>query len=180
MLQRCLMKRSLTGAGPKLALWALPGLAISIAATSLFRELCRWHYLPRALELVLGGALLVAGLALYLDSAWLLLRDGRKGMLITRGAYAWSQNPLYGAFIFFLVPAASLLFDSWPLLLVSVHMYAGLEVHIGSEYRELEATFGDAWRLYRTRTSELFPLPPGRKPPGGSGVTAAPGAPAIH
>ncbi len=154
-----MVERNIMGVGPKLALWALPVLVLGIAATIAFREASRIP-LPAPLEVGLAALLLAAGLALYASAGSLLVRDFKKGQLITTGAYAWSQNPLYASFIFFLVPALALFFDAWPLLFTSLALYVAHKRFIGAEYRELEAAFGDEHGDYHATTSELFPVPP--------------------
>ncbi len=152
-------KRSLMGVGPTVALATSPMLAFAVAGTIFFREESRVP-LPRAFELQLGVLLLTIGALMYGNALFHLLRDFKRGVLITEGAYAWSQNPLYASFIFFLVPALALFFDAWPLLLTSLALYVAHKRFIGAEYRELEAAFGDEYGDYHATTSELFPIPP--------------------
>lgn len=152
------VRRSLMGVGPKVAVTAAPMVVAAIVATVFFREACRVP-LPRMFELQLGVLLLTIGLLMYGNAAFHLVRDFKRGVLITEGAYAWSQNPLYASFIFFLVPAIALFADSWPAFLVSVVMYVTVKALIGAEYAELEAAFGERYREYRERTAEMFPLP---------------------
>lgn len=156
--------RDLLGIGPRMAAWGAPALALGILATVVWREQCRIILLPRAVSVSLGAVMLAAGLVLYASTARLLMGEVRKGVLVTGGPFAWCQNPLYAAFILLLIPAAALLADSWPILLVSPVLYAAFKLHIAQEYRELEAAFGEPYRAYRARTGELLPLPPHHAP----------------
>jgi protein-S-isoprenylcysteine O-methyltransferase Ste14 len=146
--------------GPKLALSTLPALVVAVAVTVLFRYACRLVLLPRGVELGLGVVLLATGLVFYGSAARSLMRGFREGVLVTGGVFAWSQNPLYASFIFFLIPAAALLADSWPLVVASLVLYVAFKRFIVAEYREMEAAFGEQYRAYRSKTSELLPLPP--------------------
>ena len=147
------------GVGPGLALVTLPALAAAVAATALRHDAVRFP-LPRALTVAAGVALAACGGALYAGTVPRLLRDFHAGRLAREGTYAWCRHPLYASVIVFLVPAAGLLADAWPVSAVGLVMYAGFKALIGREDRALDAQFGDDFRRYVAEVNELLPRPP--------------------
>lgn len=83
------------------------------------------------------------------------------GGLLTGGPFAWCRNPIYASFIVFLLPAAALLADAWPLLAADAVLYAIFRALIGREDRMLAERFGGEYQAYRRRVGEVLPLPPG-------------------
>lgn len=148
------------GIGPRIALVTAPALAAAIGAAVWRHDAVRFAFLPRALTVTVGTALLVFGAAMYVGTAPRLLRDFHAGRLAREGAYAWCRHPLYASVIVSLMPAAGLLADAWPVAAVSLVMYAAFKAFIGAEDRDLEARFGDDYRRYAAEVPELFPRPP--------------------
>lgn len=151
--------RSILGVGPRIAAFMLPFVIAAAAVTIGSHDAVRIPFLHRSVTLGAGAALLVPGIALYAGAARALVRDFAAGKLITTGAYGLCRNPLYGAFILFLVPALGLLVDSWPIVVLSFVMYAGFELFIGREYLELSRAFGAEYRRYEESVNELLPVP---------------------
>lgn len=61
--------------------------------------------------------------------------------------------------VLFIIPALSLLLNSWLVLTSSVVGYLMLKIFISQEYRELEKFFGEEYLKYKSETPEFFPLP---------------------
>jgi protein-S-isoprenylcysteine O-methyltransferase Ste14 len=151
---------SILGVGPGLALVTLPALAAAVAATALRHDAVRFPLLPRALTVAAGLALAACGGALYAGTVPRLLRDFKAGRLAREGTYAWCRHPLYASVIVFIMPAAGLLADAWPVSAVALVMYAGFKALIGREDRALDEQFGDDFRRYVAEVNELLPRPP--------------------
>lgn len=154
--------RSILGVGPRIAVFMLPFVVAAAAVTIGWHDAVRIPFLHRSAALGAGAVLLVPGIALYVGAARALVRDFEAGKLITTGAYGLCRNPLYGAFILFLVPALGLLLDSWPIVMLSFAMYGGFKLFIGREYLELAKTFGAEYARYEASVNELWPAPRGR------------------
>jgi hypothetical protein len=82
------------------------------------------------------------------------------------GIYGLVRNPIYCAWVVFLIPGLALLFPSWPLLLTPSVAYISFRARIWQEEAYLEERFGDAYRTYRSEVPELLPFPRPRKRPG--------------
>lgn len=138
-----------------------PYLAVAIWASSRY-DVFRLGAGPGGAASIAGGVLVAVWLGFYPATARKLLGGVRRTELMTSGAYALSRNPLYASFILFLIPGVGLLLHSWLVMTGALVTYAVFKLMIAREYRELEAVFGQAYRDYHARTSELLPWPPQR------------------
>jgi protein-S-isoprenylcysteine O-methyltransferase Ste14 len=58
-----------------------------------------------------------------------------------------------------IIPALSLILNSWLVLTSSLVGYILFKIFIRTEYNELEKFFGEEYRRYRDTTPEFFPFP---------------------
>lgn len=111
--------------------------------------------LSLAVRVVLGTALMVAGLALIV-SASLAFRSAGTNVepwkpsvaLVVNGIFGWMRNPMYVGVTLLLAGLAILLASDWMLVMTIVFSAV---IHFGvvkREERYLEAKFGDAYRRY--------------------------------
>jgi protein-S-isoprenylcysteine O-methyltransferase Ste14 len=98
------------------------------------------------------------GLWFWLGSIMVVVRGHRSHRLVTAGVYRYSRNPMYAAFIVFLVPAISLVSGQLLMLLVSVVMYGAFKVLIRKEEAFLKREFGDEYECYTRRVAQLIPF----------------------
>jgi len=151
-------KLNFFGIGPKIGMILLPWLAVAIVlncTTNLFT------FTPentRVLK-VAGTVLMIFGLIFYFATVKLLLKGLKETRLVTKGAFYLCQNPLYAAILLFIIPALSLLLNSWLILTSSLVGYLMFKIHIKHEYNELEAIFGNEYLKYKSETPEFLPLP---------------------
>jgi len=140
---------NIVGQGWKIILFTLPSL---IAAA-----------LPEAIGFVrpIGYVLLVPGLILWGTAVIQLLRGFSRGELVTTGAYGVARNPIYASATFFILPGISLIALTWVYIVVSIFLYAGVMIFIGTEERRLAKVFGAAYEEYTARVDRLIPF---RKP----------------
>ncbi len=76
--------------------------------------------------------------------------------LITHGPYRYIRHPLYtAAMVFFL--SMSVAAGSWLLPLVMLIVFPVLMARIPKEEAELQAQFGDQYRLYKEKTGRFVP-----------------------
>lgn len=147
------------GIGPKIGMVTLPWLAVSIVLSSIKKDLFVYTSGSGKNLLLTGIVLMSAGLLLYASTVRLLLKGLKDTKLVTNGAYSLCQNPLYATFILLLIPALSLLLNSWLILTTSIVGYIPFRIFIGNEYNELEKFFGESYLNYRNETPEFFPFP---------------------
>ena len=106
----------------------------------------------------IGLVPIAAGLALAMSAARQFARVGTNivpltlsSALVTDGAFARTRNPMYVGMFMALVGIAIVLDRGWPWLVFAV-FYAVIRVHfIRHEERLMDATFGEAYRAYRSR-----------------------------
>jgi protein-S-isoprenylcysteine O-methyltransferase Ste14 len=89
----------------------------------------------------------------------MLLKGLKETRLVTKGAFYLCQNPLYAAILLFILPALSLLLNSWLILTSSLVGYIMFKIYIKGEYKELETFFGNEYLKYKSETPEFLPLP---------------------
>lgn len=118
---------------------------------------------PR-LAIDIGIALILAGIAIRavaIATLWryfsvdVTIRNDQQ--IVQHGIYAHLRHPAYtGSLLAFI--GLGVAFGSWlSLAIVSVFAVAGMSYRIAVEERALTDHFGDAYRLYASRTKRLIP-----------------------
>ena len=151
---------SIVGQGGKIILFMLPSL---IAAILVHRYLPHIATLPRSIGFIkpVGYVLLPPGLFLWGAAVIQLMIGFSKGKLVTAGAYGVVRNPIYSSVTFFILPAVALITLTWVYFIVSVFLYAGVMIFIGTEEKQLAKAFGKEYEDYMTKVDRLIPF---RKP----------------
>lgn len=133
----------------------------SFVAVILFRvgygPLTQWPF-PREVGIGAGAILVAAGLYFWLDSVRLIATRFKKGVLITEGVYRFVRNPMYAAFIVFIVPGLSLLLDNPLIILSSAAMLLAFKSGIHWEEEYLRERFGIAYIDYLKRVRQIVPF----------------------
>jgi protein-S-isoprenylcysteine O-methyltransferase Ste14 len=152
-------KLNFLGVGPKIATVLLPWLLISIVLSSHYRKMFSFTPEKSSLLFISGIVLLIFGTVFYGSTVRLLLKGLKETRLVTNGAFSLCQNPLYSSIVLFIIPALSLLINSWLVLTTSIAGYVLFRIFIKKEYNELEKFFGDDYIKYKKDTPEFFPFP---------------------
>jgi protein-S-isoprenylcysteine O-methyltransferase Ste14 len=152
-------KLNFLGVGPRIATVLLPWLLISIVLSTHFRKMFSFTNEKSTLLFMCGIFLLIFGLIFYGSTVRLLLKGLKETRLVTNGAFSLCQNPLYSSIILFIIPALSLIINSWLVLTTSIAGYIMFKIFIEREYTELEKFFGDDYIRYKNETPEFFPVP---------------------
>jgi protein-S-isoprenylcysteine O-methyltransferase Ste14 len=152
-------KLNFLGIGPKIARVLLPWLLISIVLSTHFKKMFSFTQEKSSLLFICGIILLGFGLIFYGSTVRLLLKGLKETRLVTNGAFSLCQNPLYSSIILFILPALSLIINSWLVLTTSITGYILFKVYIKKEYNELEKNFGNEYIKYKNETPEFFPVP---------------------
>ena len=150
-------KLTFLGAGPKIARVTIPFLVIAIALTILFPRIFTFGEPTRTTFLIAGIAMMVAAVAFYIATLYLMVPGIRKNQLITGGVYRFCRNPLYFALLILLIPGLGLLLNSWIIPVSSILGCLAFRKFIHEEEEQLERIFGDDYRKYRDRTAWFFP-----------------------
>ncbi|MBN1547514.1 MAG: isoprenylcysteine carboxylmethyltransferase family protein [Syntrophaceae bacterium] len=77
--------------------------------------------------------------------------------LLTDGVYGLTRNPMYAAFILFLIPAVSLLMNDVLIVLASLVLYVVFRISIKKKEDYLLELFGDEYRRYAEQVPQLIP-----------------------
>ena len=112
----------------------------------------------------MAAVLLIAGISMLVIAARAVTRAYNNDQLVTSGILALVRNPIYSAWLVFIIPGLALLGRSWPLLLTPVIGYAVFKRLIHREDEYLRQRFGKTYLDYRAQVSELIPIPRGKAP----------------
>jgi len=111
---------------------------------------------PRYLHI--AGAILILIGAPYLALSTATLKKAyQAGRLCTGGVYSMCRNPLYSAWIVFIIPGLLLFLDSWLLLTVPFFMYFALRALIKEEEAFLSDKFGREYDDYKMKVPLILP-----------------------
>ena len=139
--------RTLVGSGDRIGLLVLP---VVLAGVYLNYVNPSWFDVggpPLALSVV-SIAVLVPGVAIWMWSVVLILRNVPDGRLITSGPYAWVKHPLYTGVALLVLPWVGFLLDTWLGVLIGAVLYVASRIFAPAEEAALSETFGDGWSAY--------------------------------
>jgi len=150
-------KMSMMGIGMKLILYTAAYAGFATALTFFFPQVfiirtAREFGLP-----LLGYILLAIGIPLLAISARQITTKFDAGKLMTEGFFRYSRNPIYAVWLFFLLPAFSLLSTSWIFFGVPFAFYLVFDRFIREEEDYLTEEFGQEYLDYKARTGRLLP-----------------------
>lgn len=145
------------GIGPKLVGLTLAYAIVPAVLTATFPAFFAVTCMPPAVLNFLGVILLVLGIPLWLFSIIPLLSGFMEGRLCTTGVYSLVRNPMYSAFIVFIVPAMTLFYKSWIAFTIPIVMMLIFKRLIKAEETYLEEHFGEDYQRYKAEVNSLLP-----------------------
>lgn len=137
----------LTGVGPKIGTPAVIYLIITVIVHYLSYPLFRItenYYLL----IILGVILILSGIVMLASGARKLVKSANANVLMTDGLYRIFRNPMYAAYILFIIPGIALLFNSWLVSTSVIVFFIFLQIYIKEEYNYLEEKFGEEYHKY--------------------------------
>ncbi len=137
-----------------------PSLIYVILATFLtgyYPETFIIRFIPRFSLLLLGCFFLLIGIPFLIRAAYEVVTQFEEGKLITVGLFRFVRNPIYSAWILFIIPGFALLTHSWIFLGTPFVTYIAFKVFIKKEEEYLEKRFGQAYLDYKAETNQLLP-----------------------
>ncbi len=148
---------NIIGQGGKIILFTLPALIAAIWVHITWPQIAA---LPDIVSFIqpLGYLLLVPGVILWGTAVIQLLTGFPQGKLVTTGAYGVVRNPIYSSVTFFILPAVALITLTWVYFVVSIFLYTGVMIFIGTEEKQLTLAFGKEYEDYLKRVDRLVPL----------------------
>ena len=107
---------------------------------------------------ILGGVMILAGLAVTSTGAWTFQRADtpirpfeQATTLVTAGIYRYTRNPMYLGMLIMLIGIWISLGKLSPLFIIPIFFFVIREGFVMAEEEFLENNFGDRYRDYKTR-----------------------------
>lgn len=141
-------KLKITGAAPKIAIPTFIFMIITIIIDKLTSPLFKISASGYPVLVITGVVLIAVGAIIVINTAIMLQKSFKAGLLMTNGMYRIFRNPMYSAYLIFVIPGICLLFNSWLVLTTVIVNFVLLKVFIREEYRYLEEKFGDEYKKY--------------------------------
>lgn len=107
---------------------------------------------------VLGIVLCIVGAFFWISSAIRVEKAFRSNRLETSGVFSVTRNPLYAAFIVFVVPGVALICNNLLILAVSLDTFVVFKLKIGKEEEYLLQEFGEDYLKYEREVAQLIPF----------------------
>jgi protein-S-isoprenylcysteine O-methyltransferase Ste14 len=141
-------KMNITGVAPLIAVPTFIYLIITVVISYLTKPYFSIIKNDGAVLIYLGAALIVPGILMVAACGRKLLKSFDNNKLMTDGLYKYFRDPMYVAYLIFVIPGISLLFNSWLVLtsvLLNYILYTNL---IKKEHKFLEEKFGAEYKAY--------------------------------
>ncbi|MDP4267429.1 MAG: isoprenylcysteine carboxylmethyltransferase family protein [Bacteroidota bacterium] len=146
------------GIGPKIVFTTVPYFILMTYISSEYPSIFNINFIPEYILKTAGILLLSFGILFFIRTQITFIKEIKKGKLITTGTFAYCRNPIYSAFILFIIPSIALLLNSWPSLTASLIAYIVFKINIKKEYNYLRDKFGDEYNEYERKVNEIFPF----------------------
>ncbi len=154
------MAKQLTifGVGPKITVPTFGYLIVASVATYLWPDLFLVRVVPYAFFVIPGVVLLAIGLPMLVVAVVSVHAAYKQDELATTNIFGVVRNPIYAAWIVFVIPGLVLLLRSWPIFFAPFLAYCLFKMLVGMEEKYLEERFGQAYKEYKARVAELLPF----------------------
>jgi protein-S-isoprenylcysteine O-methyltransferase Ste14 len=140
----------LVGSGRQIMIFTLPFLVIGLGLNVLFPRFFAVGGPPDLLKWVSVG-ILIPGIVVWIWSVVLILVKVPRHELIINGPYAVVLHPLYTSVALLVLPAASILANTWIGLFIGLMLYIGSRIYSPDEEKILAKIFGESWDSYRKK-----------------------------
>lgn len=153
------MKKEMTiwGIGGKLFLYTVIFSVVIASINRYYLPQWRFTLLSEKSAVLIGGVFILVGLVILVISIHTISCKFRAGKLSTTGIYSITRNPIYSAWIVFIMPGAVIISRYVLWWLIPIFMYIVFKILIKKEDTYLEERFGEEYRAYRSRVNELIP-----------------------
>jgi protein-S-isoprenylcysteine O-methyltransferase Ste14 len=145
------------GIGVKLILFSFFYAILMSLITFLYQDLFIINAVSYHTIIPISAILLFVGIPFLVVSGRKVTKDFKKGHLITDGVFAFVRNPIYSAWIIFIIPALTLLSKSILIFSTSIFSYILFKILIKQEDLYLEQKFGEKYLKYRSQVNEIVP-----------------------
>ncbi len=155
---------SIMGDAPKLFLFVMPLLAGAVIVSVVWPEGIGFMGPVWKIGRIVGIVLAAIGIVFWASAAVSLVSAYKEDRLATKGAYGLSRHPIFAWWIFFVLPPAALIINSWPFLVVAFIMFLIAVPAARREDAYLQQRYGEAFTEYQSKVRRILPLPKLSKP----------------
>lgn len=141
-------KMNIAGSAPLIAGPTLAYLIITVIISSVTKPFFNITEKHAEILIGLGIVLIAAGTLMVISCGRKLLKSFNKGLLMTDGLYKIFRNPMYAAYMLFIIPGICLFFNSWLVLTTVLLNYILFSIFIKREHKYLEEKFGSEYQSY--------------------------------
>jgi len=149
-------KMKITGVAPMIAVPTFLYLTLTILITYLSDDKFKITSQSSTFLIIAGSALILFGAAIVANCGKMLLKSFNSGKLMTDGLYKIFRNPMYAAYLIFIIPGICLLFNSWLALTTLIINYILFSFLIKREYQYLREKFGKEYEDYLSKVFVKF------------------------
>ncbi len=138
----------ITGVAPQIAIPTFAFLALAGSVQYLTRpffSISKFHYTGLV---VLAVILILAGLIMVAAVGRKLIRAYQADMLMTDGLYKVFRNPMYSAYLLFIIPGIVLLINSWLAFAAIILNFILFRILIRKEHKYLNRKHGMEYQRY--------------------------------
>ena len=141
-------KMKITGVAPHIAVPTFIYLIITAIISYLTKPFFSIIENDSVVLIYLGVALILPGVIMVAACGRRLLKSFDKNILMTDGLYKIFRDPMYVAYLLFVIPGICLLFNSWLVLTTVILNYVLYSTFIKKEHKYLAEKFGVEYKNY--------------------------------
>ena len=141
-------KMKITGVAPHIAVPTFIYLIITAIISYLTKPFFSIIENDSVVLIYLGVALILPGVIMVAACGRRLLKSFDKNILMTDGLYKIFRDPMYVAYLIFVIPGICLLFNSWFVITTVILNYVLYSTFIKKEHKYLEEKFGVEYKNY--------------------------------
>ena len=141
-------KMKITGVAPLIAVPTFIYLLITAIISYLTKPFFSIIENDSSALIYLGVALILPGIIMVAACGRRLLNSFNKDKLMTGGLYKFFRDPMYVAYLLFVIPGICFLFNSWLVLTTVILNYVLYSTFIKREHKYLEGKFGAEYKEY--------------------------------
>lgn len=141
-------KMKITGVAPLIAVPTFLFLIITVIINYFTKPFFSITENDNVTLIYLGVALILPGVIMVTACGRRLLKSFDKNKLMTDGLYKIFRDPMYVAYLIFVIPGICLLFNSWLVLTTVILNYVLYSTFIKREHKYLEEKFGAEYKEY--------------------------------
>ena len=147
---------TIAGVAPKLAIPTIIYLIITILIDHFTYPVFKITLTHTSTLVIIGIVLILIGIGLIVNVAKKLLKSFKANILMKDGIYLIFRNPMYAAYLLFIFPGISLIFNSWLVFTSVILNFFLLQIFAKEEHKYLEEKFGKEYKKKKKKVMIKF------------------------